>query len=662
MSIRFKPVVPAVLAWRKGTPYAAQFDDIYFSAEHGIEESMHVFINGNDLIARYKALVKTDIFVIGELGFGTGLNCLLAWQLFIQHAPKGAKLVLFSAEKHPLCFDDLSRSLSLWPTLSREAQLLLADYPTLTPGMHTLVFEDSRVTLHLMLGDALEMFRSLLVCGRHIAEKALRAWHVDAWFLDGFAPSKHRALWSEDLLRVLGLLSHKATTVATFSVAGEVRRHLEAAGFVVSKRVGFRQKRHCLSGMFKGVTTSLKKSRTPWVIAPHSKPQKKQVIVVGAGLAGCFTAHLLAKRGFQVTVLDAAPRVAEGASGVHKAVLYPQLSGYASPLSEWMLHAFLFAHRTYAKWLDTGCFPGELKGLLQFNAKHASLDAWLTAYKALAHFVDADTASRLAGVSIGSEALFVPSGGWIDTPALCRFLIDTPGIDWRPNTRVDALRYEDGLWHLAKLHAPVVVLANGAHAAHFPETRHLPLELFRGQMTAIQSNTASSSLKLPLCGSGHVLPAEKGMHWVGASFHPETSDTVVCTNDNQENLAKLAAFPIPGTWSSTVCASWSEVRAKTPDYLPLVGPVPDVLAFQTQFSALSKDGGQIIEKPGAYYSDLYMCAGFGSRGLTSVPLAAAHLVATICHEPAPLLQSMVESIAPARFLLKQIKQGVLLRA
>ncbi len=662
MSTRFKPVVPAVLTWHGGIPYATQFDDIYFSVEHGLEESLHVFINGNDLIARYKALAETDTFVIGELGFGTGVNCLLAWQLFIKHAPKGAKLVLFSAEKHPLCLDDLSRSLSLWPTLSREAQLLLADYPILTPGMHTLTFEASRVTLHLMLGDALDMFRSLLVCGKHAAEATLRPWHISAWFLDGFAPSKNAALWSEDLLHVLGLLSHEATTVATFSVAGEVRRHLEAAGFVLSKRAGFGQKKHCLWGEFKGATKSLKKSRTPWVVASHPKPSKKQVIIVGAGLAGCFTAHLLARRGFQVTVLDTASEVAGGASGVQKAVLYPQLSGYASPLSEWMLQAFLFAHRTYAKWIHAGLFPGELKGLLQFNAKHASLDTWLAAYKALARFVDADTASRLAGVSIDSEALFVPRGGWVDTPALCRFLIDTPGIDWRPNTQVDVLQYEAGLWHLAKMHAPVVVLANGAHAANFLETKHLPLELFRGQMTAIQSNDASCMLKLPLCGSGHVLPADEGMHWLGASFHPEIPNAVAPTNDNQENLEKLAALPTPVIWSSNMCASWSEVRAKTPDYLPLVGPLPDVLAFQTQFLALSKDGGQTIEKPGAYYPDLYLCAGFGSRGLTSIPLAASHLVATICHEPAPLSQSLVENIAPARFLLKQIKQGVLLQA
>ena len=142
MSKRFEPIQPAVLTWQNGVPCASQFNDIYFSNENGLEESRHVFMDGNDLTARFRALDERSVFVIAELGFGTGLNCLLAWQLFLAHAPKNAKLVIYSAEKHPLVRDDLHKALSLWPELAREATLLIDAYPVLTPGMHTLQLDD----------------------------------------------------------------------------------------------------------------------------------------------------------------------------------------------------------------------------------------------------------------------------------------------------------------------------------------------------------------------------------------------------------------------------------------------------------------------------------------------------------------------------------------
>ena len=48
-----------------------------------------VFLDGNRLSERFAALADGDRFVIGETGFGTGLNMLLAAALFRQRAPAG---------------------------------------------------------------------------------------------------------------------------------------------------------------------------------------------------------------------------------------------------------------------------------------------------------------------------------------------------------------------------------------------------------------------------------------------------------------------------------------------------------------------------------------------------------------------------------------------
>ena len=66
-----------------GTPVADHFDDVYFSNDSGIDETLHVFIGGNDLSERWQSHNRRD-FVIAETGFGTGLNCLVAMQAFKQ--------------------------------------------------------------------------------------------------------------------------------------------------------------------------------------------------------------------------------------------------------------------------------------------------------------------------------------------------------------------------------------------------------------------------------------------------------------------------------------------------------------------------------------------------------------------------------------------------
>ncbi len=584
--MKFKPIQPAAITWQD----KASFLDTP-------KESQHAAINSSDLIARFRALDAHETFVIGELGFGAGLNCLLLWDLFIKHAPKDAKLVIYSAEKHPLALDDLVKVLNAWPELSQKSELLAAAYPVLIDGIYPLLFENGRVRLNLMLGDANTHFKSLLVCGKAGLEADLRAWHVNAWFLGDFTASENPKLFN-----TLELLSATGTALAALK--------------------------------------SIRKPRTPWAVSTAVKPEKKQAVVVGAGLAGCFMAYTLSQRGFQVQLLDSAPHVAAGASGVAKAVLYPGLSAYRSPVSTWMLHAFLFATHSYKHWLNAGIIQGELNGILNFSDK--------TEASILAARVNAKKASDLAGLAIHSEALFVRDAGWVDTRSLCKFLIDSASIDFQPNTTVDNL----------DLDASVVVLANGTGAAAFPETVDLPLELFRGQMTGIRSNEASNALKLPLCGSGHVLPAENNMHWLGASYAQDTQDSMPRPKDNLDNLAKLAALPVSHTWSNKIISAWAGVRAKTPDYLPLVGPVPDAIEFKKRFAGLAKDANRLIAKPGAYYPGLYICTGFGSRGLTSIPLAAEHLASIICGEPAWLSHEIAETVSPARFLVKQIKSSL----
>ncbi|KTC86743.1 bifunctional tRNA (5-methylaminomethyl-2-thiouridine)(34)-methyltransferase MnmD/FAD-dependent 5-carboxymethylaminomethyl-2-thiouridine(34) oxidoreductase MnmC [Legionella brunensis] len=659
MSTPFVPIETANLSWRDGLPFSTKFDDIYFSTEGGLQETEHVFVTGNRLIERWQAL-SSDAFIIAETGFGSGLNFLLTWSLWLKYAPASTRLYFISCEKFPLTKTDLARCLNLWPELQEQAKSLLADYPILTPGFHHLSFAEGRVNLTLMLGDAISCFNELLICGDAPLESKLRSNHVDAWFLDGFAPAKNEAMWSENLFHTIGLLSKPGTTLATFSAASLVKKNLEMMGFLVSKVKGFGRKRDMIVANFKGIQGSIRaKFRiTPWHATTLTKTTHKRAIILGAGLAGCYAANALAKRHWQVTLIDAEDNVGCGASGNEQAVLYPKLSSYQSPLTQFMLAAFLFATRYYKRLLAE--YPlGELSGILQlaFNEKEtlaqASLDSWLSAYPELGRLVNNEQASELAGVPLKTNGLFIPLSGWLNSQTLCQLLSQYPGIQFVPKTIIKELNFEQELWHADAHTADVLIIANGYQAAQFPQTQYLPIKPIRGQMTQIESNEASDKLKIPLCGDGHVLPAHNRTHAIGATYHLGSTDKTHDVTDDQKNLVRLEKIA-QLAWSKELKSNWAGIRGATTDYLPVVGPVPTELEFYQRFATLKSNAKRWLPFPGAYYPGLYLCAGFGSRGLTTVPLAAEWLASLINNEPFFLPRTLIQALSPARFLRKTI--------
>jgi tRNA 5-methylaminomethyl-2-thiouridine biosynthesis bifunctional protein len=98
-------------------------------------------------------------------------------------------------------------------------------------------------------------------------------------------------------------------------------------------------------------------------------------------------------------------------------------------------------------------------------------------------------------------------------------------------------------------------------------------------------------------------------------------------------------------------------RCASPDYLPLVGPVPARDAFLQDFAKLRRNARQTIDKKGKYMPGLYLSTGHGSRGLTSTPLAAELLASAACGEPPPLDRALCRALAPARFLIRHLSRN-----
>ena len=217
-----------------GTPVSAAYGDVYHSAAGGQAQARHVFLAGNDLPARWQGRSR---FSILETGFGLGLNFLATWQAWRNDPQACAELEFVSLEKHPFSANDLSIAQALWPEFSESAAALRAAWPALTPGEHVLRLAGGRVLLRLVLGDALAVLPTLPAA-------------VDAFYLDGFSPALNPEMWSPALCAALASKATPGATLATWSVAGSVRRALQAAGFSVEKRAGFAGKRQMLVGCY----------------------------------------------------------------------------------------------------------------------------------------------------------------------------------------------------------------------------------------------------------------------------------------------------------------------------------------------------------------------------------------------------------------------------
>lgn len=245
----------AQIEWRNGQPYASAFDDVYFSSDNGLAETEYVFLQGNHLSERWHDF-KGEAFTIAETGFGTGLNFLCAAKLWLQTAPQTAVLHFISTEKYPLCLQDMTKALALWPALAELSEALLAQYESLLQENHLVLF-NQRIRLTLLTGDASEQLAKVTILpSPHPSplkgESVYQSHTVNAWFLDGFAPGKNPEMWQATLFKTMAKHSNAETTIATFTSAGAVRRGLIEAGFAIKKRAGFGKKREMLLGHFVG--------------------------------------------------------------------------------------------------------------------------------------------------------------------------------------------------------------------------------------------------------------------------------------------------------------------------------------------------------------------------------------------------------------------------
>lgn len=582
---------PRLLWAEDGSPRSGRFDDVYFSKEDGLAESRAVFLAGCDLP---NAWAGRRHFTVAELGFGTGLNIVALLDLWQRERPAAGHLHIVSVEGFPLSRDEAARALSAWPEVSEITGVLLNRWPSGTPGFQRLDLPEFWATLDLAIGEA---------------EWALSQWsgQADAWFLDGFAPSTNPGMWSEAVMDAIVARSAPGARVATFTVAGAVRRGLSERGFQVDKRPGHGRKRERLEARLLG--------------AVEASPELS-VAVIGAGIAGASLARAFQSLGHRVTVVEAQTAGA-GGSGFPAALVTPRLDAGDHDIAALHAQALERAGTLYAS------VPGAVvaQGVLQLE--HAPRDA--TRYRQIADqaiwpadamtVVDAATASAHLGEAVDGGGLMMASALTVrPAPVLEAWLAGAE----RLTATVASLRQTDTGWTLLSdagkvvLQADIVVLAAGWGNAAL--AADLPLSPVRGQADWVESDAQTLP---PVAWGGYRVPTGSGVLF-GATHDRGRTDTAQSIEDTGRNLATLSArLPVSAKQMSQTIHSRAAIRATTPDRLPLAGAVRGA-------------------------EGLYVLGGLGSRGFCVAPLLAEHVAALITGTPSPLPHDLAARVSPSR--------------
>ena len=642
-----------------GVPRSPEFGDLYHPRQGAVAQARQVFLGGNGLPGRWRG---RDRFVILETGFGLGNNFLATWNAWQNDPERCAQLHFISIEARPLERNEMA-GLPRENGLAPLAAQLVTAWPSLTCNLHRLSFETGRVQLLLAFGEVTAWLPQIVAT-------------VDAFFLDGFAPAKNPQMWEPRVFKAMARIATPGSTAATWSVARPVREGLRSAGFEIELAPGTGGKREITVARFAPRFTPRPIPRLEAAsLVTTGRIGHEPIVIVGGGLAGCAAAWAIAEQGRASILFERNAELArEGsgnAAGLFHGVVHRQDGWHA----RFHRAAAFEGQRAVAVAIEEHGVRGSTSGLLRIEPRTSNVADMQATLDRLglpadyARAVSAAEASALAGLAIAAPAWHFPGGGWVDPRGLARSFVARADerVEVRPGIEVAAIRRVGALWNLLDgsgrivASASIVVLANAGAALDLLGSAAWPMQRTRGQISGadLARWPNAEALRLPIAGSGYLLPALEGRIWFGATSQAGDTDPHVRSEDHGENVKRLSGLVSrPPSIDIEVLAGRTGFRWSSIDRLPLIGAVPRS-AIGTAIG-LGNDG-QTSPRPdqprfAPRAPGLFVFTALGSRGIAGSALGAQLLAASITGAPMPVEADLLDAVDPARFASRAFRR------
>jgi len=390
----------------------------------------------------------------------------------------------------------------------------------------------------------------------------------------------------------------------------------------------------------------------------------RRIAVVGAGLAGAAVAASLAQAGWLVEVLDAAPVLGAGASGLPVGLVAPHVSPDDNVLSRiTRLGVQATLHRASLLMTSGLITPADwgLSGVLEHRVKGKGASRLA---KSVPHPEDdwgtraSPSQTQACGFSPEVPALWHSQAAWLRPRPFVAAQLATAGITLRLGCSVRRLSQSEGQWHAwdaegrLLTQSPQLVLASAYETQALLQSlaadaagpvAHLPLNPLRGQVSfgaVAQLSEATRQVlpPFPVHGygsfiSGVAAPNDAAAHWfAGSTFERDCPTAAVRTEDHTANQIRVntllphLAQGLTQGFSPAHIQGWAGVRCTLPDRLPAVGALDP-----------------------ARWPGLWVCTGMGARGISLSVLCGELMAAELSGHAWPLPPDLAKHLAARRF-------------
>ncbi|MCB1179974.1 MAG: FAD-dependent 5-carboxymethylaminomethyl-2-thiouridine(34) oxidoreductase MnmC, partial [Leptospiraceae bacterium] len=497
---------------------------------------------------------------------------------------------------------------------------------------------------------------------------------IDAFYLDGFSPSKNPDMWSESIFNLIHRFSKLNSTFATYSVSSSVKENATKSGFQLEKRKGFGTKKGMLVG--KRVIEKTFTSEDYYINEINNRQffklkrnkNIKDVIIIGAGLAGISLASKLAEKKIKTTIIEKSSKEGEGASGNPAGIYSPNLTADPTFVSRLTLSGYEYFYREILDLKKKNYnLQEERIGVFQNVSSQEELERILKSIER--HELKNFTVERkhkkfiYNNKEIELDGFYLNRAGWVSPKQILSLKLNqySEYINLKFNTKVEKIQYTGNHWELYDREerlidsCKILILANSEEINKFPETSFIFLNKIRGQICFVPLNELPINLDIILTHEeGYIIQTEN-FFCVGATYN-NSDDNIFLEKNHNILLGERLKMIFPEIDSENFKNYEGRVgfRSATKDRIPIVGQIPDLNFFETHYQKIQK--GKIqkkLELP-KYKEGLFTFGAFGSRGITFSFYLAQYLANLLNGEAITLEKDLIEGISPSRFIIRDL--------